>query len=200
MQIISNNCLGGFIYRFLNKEFNNPFIWSLILNPYFEELIENLKTINYNDFTLNKSTKKLDTFNLLINNKIKLDYIHYHFNENFNKPTICDKYGKPDKTGVDVYYNKIWEYIVEKYLNRLNRMDLNDDICIVVEDTKEHRYNINKIIDIVKKCNYKLILITNQYIEKNINNKMLILKHPTDLNSPHNCMLTYKKQILNFLK
>lgn len=55
MNIISNNCLGGFFYKFNNIQFNNPFIWSAILTDSMYYLIKNYDTINFNNFELTKS-------------------------------------------------------------------------------------------------------------------------------------------------
>jgi len=47
MNIISNNCLGGFIYKdFLQIKYENPFIFSLMDYDDFLYLLENYETID----------------------------------------------------------------------------------------------------------------------------------------------------------
>lgn len=66
------------------------------------------------DFT-NYELVKDDNWNFSINvdNKVKIQYVHYKFSP---------KYSKPTKVDVDIFYNKIWEYITDKYNSRVNRM------------------------------------------------------------------------------
>lgn len=52
-------------------------------------------------------------FSIIIDNKVKIQYVHYKFSS---------KYGKPTKVGEDIFYCKIWEYITDKYNSRVNRM------------------------------------------------------------------------------
>ena len=50
--IIANNCIGGFLYKFSNKQFPNPFIWT---SMYFEDflfLIQNYDKINFDDYLI----------------------------------------------------------------------------------------------------------------------------------------------------
>lgn len=61
MNIITNNCLGGFIYRdILKTEYQNPFIWTYIKTNEFIFLCENYNKINFHNYELSKkgNTKK----------------------------------------------------------------------------------------------------------------------------------------------
>ncbi|MBO7693347.1 MAG: DUF1919 domain-containing protein [Methanobrevibacter sp.] len=191
MQIISNNCLGGFIYKdILCQKYTNPFIWCKIKEQYFISLLENLYNINFNNFELKKNGSKLtDGFHISIENKIILNYTHFHFDKRCDKPKV---------KGISVYYNKIWEYIVDKYKKRLNRFNLSDDICIALEDYPQCPYNVNKIINIAIKNNWKIIVITRQKIDIKYD-KLLVLYHFTDTNRPKIYKEHYKNEIKNFL-
>jgi len=127
MNIISNCCIGGFLYKNeFKKEFENPFIWSAISFDSFIKLMDNYYTINYNNIMM-EVNKIHGGYNLIIDNSVKVQYIHYRFNKNFKKPTV---------KGVNIYYCRIWKYIVEKYKQRLKRMLTNNEQPIwVMKDT-----------------------------------------------------------------
>jgi hypothetical protein len=112
MNIISNSCIGGFIYKNnLNCNYKNPFIWNLIDFNSMYYLIKNYENINFKNYILNKDDNW--NFSIVIENNITLKFIHYKFDKNATKII---------KKDIDVYYNRIWEYIVDKYEQRLNIM------------------------------------------------------------------------------
>lgn len=182
MNIISNNCLGGFFYKNNNIQYTNPFIWSAILADSMYYLIKNWKNINFNNYIIEKSEfnntqNKLDIFKLIIDNNIIAHYTHFHFNSTDNKPRI---------KGFDVFYNKIWEYVINKYENRLKRMN-EEPIFIILGEYERNGTNMydytfekeKKILDI--KTNYKIILITKykEFLEYNDLNHLIILDKTT---------------------
>lgn len=113
MNIISQNCLAGNIYKnHLKSEFENPFIWTVIDFNSMLYLIQNWNSINFKNYELVKD--KNWNFSIIIDEKIKIQYVHYKFNP------ACKNLMK-DKIG-NIYYCKIWEYIVHKYEERMNRM------------------------------------------------------------------------------
>ena len=112
MNIICNSCVGGFIYKNeLKCSFKTPFIWNIIDFNSMYYMTKNYDQINFENYELTKD--KNWNFSLIIDKKIKIQYVHYKFNAKCNKPIT--KY-------IDVYYNKIWEFIVNKYESRLARM------------------------------------------------------------------------------
>ena len=112
MNIICNSCVGGFLYKNeLKCEFKNPFIWNIIDFNSMLFLVKNYDKINFNNFELKKD--KNWNFSIIIDNHITIQYVHYKFDAKANKPYI--KY-------IDLYSNKIWEIIVNKYEERTKRM------------------------------------------------------------------------------
>lgn len=112
MNIICNSCIGGFIYKNeLKTSFKNPFIWNIIDFNSMYYMVKNFNQINFNNYELIKDKKW--NFSIVIDGKVKIQYVHYKFDSKSNKPIT--KY-------IDVYYNKIWEFIIEKYESRLKRM------------------------------------------------------------------------------
>jgi hypothetical protein len=115
MNIISNNCVGGFITRdILHIEYKNPFIWTTTEASDMISLIANFMTINWAKFSLDMDDEH--TMFGIIDNKVKMRFTHYKFNANAHSTVI----GGPNKN--DIYSDKIWEYILEKYISRAKRM------------------------------------------------------------------------------
>lgn len=110
--LISQNCLNGGLYHFLNEKYGNPFMWVVIDFNSMLYMIQNWDNIDFENYELVKDDKW--NFSIIIEDKIKIQYVHYKQNPNF---TI------PQKTGPgDICYYKIWEFIVQKYEERLKRM------------------------------------------------------------------------------
>lgn len=113
MNLISQNCLAGNIYKnHLKEEFSNPFIWTVIDFNSMLYLIQNWNTINFTNYLLTKDEHW--NFSIIIDDKVKIQYVHYKFNPNCKIP--CKDY-----IG-NIHYNKIWEFIIKKYEERLTRM------------------------------------------------------------------------------
>lgn len=112
LKLISNSCVGGFIYRDnVRCAYQTPFIWNLIDFESMYYLIKNFQDINFKNYDIKKNANW--SFSIIIEDKIELKYIHYKFDKNANNIIYKD---------IDVYYNRIWEYIVDKYDKRLNVM------------------------------------------------------------------------------
>lgn len=190
MNIIGNNCIGGFIYRDLLKtKYENPFIWSRLLSPHFENLLLNWDNINFQNIDL-KCYSKLDDWRIIIDNKIEVEYRHMKFDKNYNTPVIQD---------VFVYYNKIWEYIIEKYNTRLIRMTNKIDL-VAIDDNPGYKYDLNKIINC---CIDKKLFICTDRMEEIKTDKLLIVKRyhefDTDCGQPVRIVNRYNNEIKEFL-
>ena len=107
------------LYRDLLKTpYENPFIWTRMMDDTFIWLLENYESINFRKYELTKTNFSLEDyvncfFYIKYDNKHEVKYGHYKFVKNATKPV---------KIKMDVQYNKIWEYIIEKYEKRLKRM------------------------------------------------------------------------------
>lgn len=159
MNIITNNCLGGHIYKdVLNEEYKNPFIWCF-LDPYFD-FIQNYQNIDFKNYRIEKIDNKLDKFKIIIEDKYELKFVHYSFDANCDIPII---------NGREVRYNKIWEYVVEKYEERLKRMDKNDEVIFMFygNELSENEFNILK----EKSKTNRVFVFNNKFISTNKNLK-----------------------------
>ncbi len=171
MNIISNNCLGGFIYKdFLQIKYENPFIFSLMDYDDFLYLLENYETIDFENFELIKESEKFENFGIIIEGKIKVRFIHSKFDKECKIPTIKVFHDeKTMRTVTDIYYNKIWEYIVEKYLSRIKRMPKRIDL-IALDVDDDNDIDVNKILEVCKEKNYKVFVCTNKIAEETSEN------------------------------
>ena len=84
MNIISNDCTASFIYKEINEEFKNPFIWTSIDIDNFIKLIENYDTLNFNNISIKLelntseiSKKKKKCPIITIDNKVDIHYFHH---------------------------------------------------------------------------------------------------------------------------
>lgn len=112
MNLISQNCLTGDLNRYhFHTKYSSPFIWTVIAFEDMKKLITEWNSINFLDYELLRDENW--NFSILIDKKVKIQYVHYKFSPD-------DKI--PRKDGVDIYYSRIWEYIVEKYEKRIKRM------------------------------------------------------------------------------
>ena len=60
MNIITNNCLGGFIYRdILKTEYQNPFIWTGIEIEKFIDFVDNFDKIDFTNVMIEKEGEGL---------------------------------------------------------------------------------------------------------------------------------------------
>lgn len=151
MNIISSNCLSGHLYRdYLNTEFENPFAWTVIDFKSMLYLVEKWNTINFKNYELVKDINW--NFSIIIDNNVKVQYVHYKFSP--KATTILQT-----KPSTDIFYNKIWEYIVDVYNKRLNRMTNPPLFCIMNFKTifKDAIYT-NEQLDILSKFDNVKIL------------------------------------------
>ena len=177
MNIICNNCVGGRIYQLLNIEYNNPFMWIRIYYDSYKTIISDFDNINFKDIRFDNYLGKDEKYNhILINNtNIEINYTHYIQNSKFDKPTKQEK-------SPDIYYNDIQTYTINKYLQRLKRMDYSDKRIFILSDAENIHLTDNDIKDFLSLNLTGLkILITNKekYIKYNnfgnIPSKFLIL-------------------------
>ena len=153
--LIGNSCIASWITtKLLNQAFINPFTWCIMDFESSYNLVKNWENINFNNYELVKDNNW--NFSIIIDKIIKVQYVHYHFDKNAN--SIISKNN-------DIFYNKIWEYIIEKYIQRLKRMkELNIDPIFIFAYAKNtsNKNNIftleqqKKLVELNTK--YKIIL------------------------------------------
>lgn len=190
MNIISSNCLGGHLYRdLLHCEYGNPFIWSRIHNEDFIYLISNFSKINFYNYEILKQAPELKKFKIRIDDKFEVNYNHHIFSP---------KHSTPTKIGIDVYYNKIWEYITEKYEKRLAIMEDRIDL-VAVDDFGG--YDIERIYNICKSNRIRCFMCTDK-LEEEYSDYILVRKRfsvGSHGPGPGDIHLKYGNEIKEFL-
>lgn len=169
LNIISNCCAGGFIYRdFLKIKYQNPFIWNLTYDDDILKLIDLYDTINFNNIKLIRFKDFFSAdyalgapasqYNFLcgieIDNKIKIFWPHNYYDPNCKKPTIRN-YDN------NIYYYKNYQLTIDNYMKRLNR---NNSKPVFLLLTQNKLLNLNTATKICKLQNKNIIIIT-QYKE-----------------------------------
>lgn len=112
--IISNNCFGGFIYKHLRMQYNNPFIFSMV---HYGDMV-NLVThsLNWGKIEVEHTRgqrHRNSAYDVVVDNQVRIHYEHY-LEDGVHEPPIrkdCNVLGKD-----------IHKYVVEKYFARAERM------------------------------------------------------------------------------
>lgn len=170
MNIISNSCLGAFLYKeVLRIPYSNPFCWNVIDDESLVYLIQNYDKIDFENFELVKDEHK--NFYIVIDNHVKVWFIHYRYSEKDTSIRI---------EGEDVFYSKIWEYIVECYEKRLERMRIaNENPTFVLGtswDFGKVTYSLAEKISKIE-TDYKIIMTGNFDLDFELPKNCLYIKH-----------------------
>lgn len=172
MNIIGNTCCGSWLTQTYFKEpFSNPFCWNVIRYESLYKLIKNYDSIDFNKYELSKDTDW--KFYILVDGQIKIEYPHYKFSPN----TVFTK-----TNDHDILSNKIWEYIVEKYQERTERLlQKKENPIFVIQNIlqqntdggtiKRHKKEIEQKLQSIINLNstYKIIIVEPSYMKFDLN-------------------------------
>jgi hypothetical protein len=162
-------------------------MWNLIKLTDFIFLIKNFNTINFKNiklyFSNNEVAKDHDSdkcATILLDDNIHVYFIHHHY----TKLHKCKKTIRITGHDYEIIGNDILEYLKNKWLNRLIRLNQNNNIIFIYYDTAGlTNTDINELFNI--KSQFKIILISNtNYEEKCLktNNIFYIKPKSTDTN------------------
>jgi len=170
--LISNSCVGAFLYYRNKQVFDNPFMWTKIEIEDYISLIKNFDTIDFNniDFSFEHMIVhgKVSPYKSVVgylDNKVKLHYMHYIKSKSYDNPTRLG--------GMNIYGNNIMEYAREKYFIRLSRMNRSPTfLCnLKVRDDEKYQRYITGLLEI--ETNHPLYILTY----KSKRNKVYHKKH-----------------------
>jgi hypothetical protein len=109
------------------------------------------------------------TYILNIDNKVNVKFVHYRHYDPFEKPVV---------KGIDVFYKRIKEYIIEKYKTRLQRMkaDKSEPIFILADcfDRKETLLNDKQLEQLNELGKKHKIIVAVDSINKKYKNLLQI--------------------------
>lgn len=199
MNIISNNCCGGWFYRFHQQPFNNPFIWMVAPYDTIYNAMMHFFDINWSNITINESKKRRNTFIITVDRLLELHYVHYIFSPEYPELTIKPHKIYPEYDG-DILSDHIWEYVVETYIKRTKRMIQSGELpMFLVRDEKFASENNKKTLhDIaLAEAPFKRVIIT---IDKTLQIDTPLCKviHPDAIELPRPTIEKYYKQLNEF--
>ena len=176
MNIISNNCIGGFVYRdILHTQYTNPFIWTAITdNSSFLKFCENFDKIDFQNVSITTDTTSIYAQNktaLLIDDQYILCFHHVWHDSRYKEPTLIKNWG----TGINVCCDDPAAYIKNKYFERLSRMSVNDKRLFMFYDAGKPYSDIIQLETICKKQNAYGIILTSENLQIT-ENRVLLLK------------------------
>lgn len=190
--IISNCCGGADIYIRNSVKFTNPFVWSEVFESDLFKLIEHFEKLNFDNYDLERKENKI--FGVKVDDTFTIWFPHYKFDANCTIPT---------KKGFDTYYNKNYEYVLEKYIDRSKRMSSDYMPFFLIfsyNDKISSKENTIKIQHLLETKKVPSILITGYDIKGTDFNKVIIDKTVQDKSAPTPAELLIKHNIIPFFK
>ena len=164
-------------------------MWCAILSDSMLSLIEKWDDIDFTNIQLlngdwSKCSHK-KYFKLQIDNLIDVHYTHYIKDEQYDTPHVVD---------IDVNYSNIENYIVEKYNERLSRMNM-PPVFIVLDEIPQYDYshdNVHKLLEL--HTNYKIVCITRHkdLLDYSSDNHLMIFDDTNRFDKYH-CPIYYCK-------
>lgn len=176
--IISNNCVGARMYRYLGVQFDNPFIWCWLFYDDMLTVLDYWDEINFNEYALIKDN---NLYGIKVNSKFTIYYPHYKKDESCVKPTRT----MSGENGLDIRYRNIESYIKERYTARVSRMGKYEPFFVFVQSEKTKLGTFDALLEVQKKLinnNYKsIILCNNEKLKKYETENNLIIVYEKDL-------------------
>lgn len=139
MQIISNNCCAGYLYRLLGEGYQNPLVWGSLDFDQMERVYKrrnNLKFFPYKaDIDTRTKTVHLESPDFIVN------YTHYIEDKNYEKPTrISERFGN------DIFCkNIIRQYLRKIYRSRAERYNPKDKFLFILDTVADGGRHIRKL-------------------------------------------------------
>lgn len=205
LNILSNNCLGGFIYRdILHVPYSNPFIWTLFDTDMFISLLSNYSSINFGQYTVKKHSENWNIdndFDTIIDNHYIIQNIHMHFDAHASTPmTVNGAKGAQRSLWTNgVRYAFIWEYIADCYKKRVVRMTRTLHTAIFFWSIDSTVSQVSRIVDICKHLNYPALIFDNRLNHAHdASSQVKILPVPANTERPQQIIAAYSDTIRNF--
>ena len=153
--IIGNGCFSTFLTKdYLNHEYVNPFIWSLIEYEDMFNLIKNYDNINFNNFTVNYNKQDNNYFIILDDYHIKIIYLHYKYDKNAKKYTII---------GNDGFYCDMENFLKNRWLSHIEKMKTLKPIFCIAQTNPNNIYTDEQLQNIKNiNTSYDIIIINER--------------------------------------
>ncbi len=154
MNIITNNCISGYLYQDQFKsDFLNPFIWSSIDFENFCRLIKYYDSLDFNNIECTTETNNSGIClqnslcpKIIIDNKVEVNYFHYIEDKKYSSPTKVKGY-----TAID----DVKKYAIDCYNRRLEKMSGQPTFIWDVTHAQWYNKLSDNPIDTIKEINSK---------------------------------------------
>lgn len=171
MNLIGNCCISNHLLRKYGYGNTNPFTWINMDFTSFYNLLTEWTSIDFSiiDFIRipHPWIKSTYQYSLLIDDKVKLDYVHYVFDPYYTSPKV---------NGVDVKYCKIWEYILNQYNKHVDIMKQSNLPPQFVLEWEHMDYRENEFDKLLNtELKYKVAVITYNKKYANISKENLLV-------------------------
>ena len=117
MNLIGNCCISNYLEDRYGLGRTNPFSWVDVDFKSVFNMITGWERINWGNFKLSVVAhpyfKGEREFLITVDKKVIIRYVHY---------LLDRKYPTPTTVGTNIRYSRIWEFIVEKYTERVKKM------------------------------------------------------------------------------
>ena len=77
MLIISNLCYGGYFYKYMDHQYNNPFIWCRVFYDSMRYLMDNWEKIDFKNFEVKLSKNPRNSYDIIVDGHVLINYPHY---------------------------------------------------------------------------------------------------------------------------
>ena len=175
MNLIGNCCISNFLLRLYGFGNTNPFAWVDMDFDSFYNLLTGYDSIDWENIALahrpHPYTSGQEVFDLIIDGRVKLTFIHMIWDTNAKVPVKC---------GSDIRYCKIWELIVKKYLEHLKTMLDSGKAPMFVLEWEHLDYDEMAFEKLLKTdLKYKVVVITyNQKFRDVKKDNLLVIYDP----------------------
>ena len=205
--IITNNCLGGYIYKYNKLQYDNPFIWTRLYIMSFANLINYYDKTNFEDFEILLNDDLIDTHkpyirehqcSISLKNNIRILYNHIKYDACAITP-IVKRFN--EFTG-DIFCRYTYKCVFDTYVRRLQRFDKNEKpLFVFMHDAPQFDDSgVLTLLNTVENNSYKMIFFTEdeKYRYLKLNNTLIVNVDKNNFNQLY-IAKTYNNLFKNYL-
>lgn len=160
MNLISNDCVGGELYKAYDLQYSNPFIWTVL--PYKDWDKINFEKVKYSETPNYLFSWYMSC--LVIDNKVNVYFPHHFKHEKYKEMELIHPISKQNGYA----YCDMDKYLIETYNRRIERMK-DSPVFIFSQENRNTEKELEDLLKLAKKNGRKLIFISS--------NKNLIKKY-----------------------
>lgn len=166
MLIISNLCYGGYFYKYMDQQYNNPFIWCRVFYDSMRYLMDNWEKIDFKNFEVKLSKNPKNSYDVIVDGHVFINYPHYLLDSSAEKIIYDTNYDKSMHNYWigDIRFKDMENYVYSQYLRRVERMlSINEKpVFLIRDDEKYMGYpSKTKMKDIIEFAKYKTLIFTD---------------------------------------